>query len=282
MADAISIKPASAPVVPTDGFRRYAGLYGALWRNSVMREMGFKSSFLLWIVVEGLWFALHLCFIGVIYLHTDHIGDWSKWQVVMLFGASQLIQQLFQSIFLTNCTQISDMIRTGKLDFILLMPASTRFLVSLRQVDLGGFINAFSAVCVMSYAAWQMHYLPDWWRILGFAALVVAGVLTHYSLMFILASTSFWTVRAQGIVWSYYSLFSIARLPDTAFRGAFKTVFTFAVPMLLISNVPVKLLINKLGSPREVLLLVTLAAMCYVVSEGVWRKSLRRYTSASS
>ena len=60
--------------------------------------------------------------------------------------------------------------------------------------------------------------------------------------MFLLASVAFWTVRAQGIVWGYYNLFNIARLPDAAFHGFFKAFFHFAIPMLLVANVPVKLL----------------------------------------
>ena len=112
--------------------------------------------------------------------------------------------------------------------------------------------------------------------------LVVVGILIHYSLMLMLSATSFWTVRAQGIVWGYYNLFNIARLPDEAFRGPFKAVFTFVLPMLLVSNVPVKLLVDKLGSPLEILLLVTLAALICVASEIVWRTALKRYTSASS
>ena len=61
---------------------RYLAIYAALWKNSVTREMMFKSNFLLWIVVELLWFGLQLSFIGVLYLHTEHIGTWTKWQVV--------------------------------------------------------------------------------------------------------------------------------------------------------------------------------------------------------
>src|SRR5204863_8456614 len=87
--------------------RRYAALYAMLWRNSIVREMGFKANFLLWIVVEMLWFGLQLAFFSVIYLHTERILDWSKWQVVMLVGTSHLIQQLFTAIFLTNMTEIS-------------------------------------------------------------------------------------------------------------------------------------------------------------------------------
>ena len=266
----------------SNSFRRYFGLYAALWKNSVVREMGFKSNFLLWIVVELLWFALHVAFIGVIYLHTDHIGDWSKWQVVLLIGAAHFIQQIFQALFLSNCVQISEHVRTGKLDFMLLLPVNTRFLVSLRVVDLGGFVNATSAVVVMLYALKQLHYMPSLGQISGFLGLVVVGVLVHYSLMFALAATSFFTVRAQGIIWGYWSLFNIARMPDAAFRGFFKNFFTFALPMLLVVNVPAKLLLNKLTSPGDILLLLALAVGCALGSEALWRFSLKRYTSASS
>jgi len=260
---------------------RYLKIYGALWKNSVTREMSFKANFLMWIVVELLWFGLQLSFIGVLYLHTDHIGTWTKWQVVMLIGASHLIQQIFQAFFLLNCTNLSELVRTGKLDFLLLLPVNTRFVISLRQIDLGGFINALSALAVMIYAGHQLHLVPSIAQIAGFGVLCVAGVLIHYSLMFLLASISFWTVRAQGIVWGYYNLFQIARMPDEAFRGLFKAFFTFAIPMLLVSNVPVRVLVNKF-SPQYLLLLLIMSVVCFAISEAGWRLSVRRYTSASS
>ena len=262
--------------------RRYLTIYGELWKNSVVREMGFKANFLLWIVTELLWFALQLTFITVIYRHTDHIGDWSKWEVVLLMGASHFIQQIFQAFFLTNVTQLSELIRTGKLDFMLLLPVSTRFIISLRQVDLGGFVNAGSAVAVMVYALHQLAIVPGPLEIVGFLLFVIAGILIHYSLMFLLTTVSFWTVRAQGIVWGYYSLFNIARLPDAAFRGFFKVFFTFAVPMLLVANVPAKLLVSKLRSPFEMILLVGMMLLCFVLSQIGWKFSLKRYTSASA
>ena len=263
-------------------FGRYLGIYAALWKNSVTREMIFKTNFLLWIFVELLWFGLQLCFIAVLYTQTDHIGTWSKWQVVMLIGASHFIQQVFQAFFLINCTNLSELVRSGKLDFLLLLPVNTRFVVSLRQVDLGAFVNAASAVAVMAYAAKQLHFLPGVAQIIGFFVLCAAGILIHYSLMFLLASISFWTVRAQGIVWGYYNLFQIARMPDEAFRGVFKVVFTFAIPMLLVSNVPVRLLVSKLSNPGPLLLLLFMSCVCFALSEWGWRASVRRYTSASS
>jgi ABC-2 type transport system permease protein len=262
--------------------RRYLTIYAALWKNSVVREMGFKANFLLWIVVELLWFALQITFIAVIYSHTDHIEDWSKWQVVLLMGASHFIQQIFTALFLNNCVQLSEHIRTGRMDFFLLLPVNTRFLISLRQVDLGAFVNAASAVAVMVYAGRQLGLVPTLAQITGFLLLCAAGLLVHYSLMFLLASISFWTVKAQGIVWGYYNLFYIARLPDSAFRGFFRAFFTFALPMLLVANVPAKLVVNKLSSPLDMLLLLAMSVVCLLVSEIGWRFSVRRYTSASS
>lgn len=261
---------------------RYLGIYAALWKNSVTRETMFKGNFLLWIVVEVLWFGLQLSFIGVLYLHTDAIGTWTKWQVVLLVGASHFIQQVYQTFFLINCANLSELVRTGKLDFLLLLPVNTRFVVSLRQVDLGGLVNASFSVVVMIYAAMKIPISPTFGQVFGFAALCVVGILIHYSLMFILASISFWTVRAQGIVYGYYNLFQIARMPDEAFRGLFKAVFTFAIPMLLVTNVPVRLLTERLQSGAQLLELLGLALVCAITSEWFWRKSVKRYTSASS
>ncbi|MDB5336232.1 MAG: hypothetical protein JWN70_1851, partial [Planctomycetaceae bacterium] len=150
------------------------------------------------------------------------------------------------------------------------------------QVDLGGFVNAGSAAAVMAFALAKLHITPTFLQITGFLLLSVAGILIHYSLMFLLASISFWTVRAQGIVWGYYNLFNIARMPDEAFHGLFKAVFTFAIPMLLVSNVPARLLADKLSSLGPMLLLVGMSGACMALSEWGWRQSLRRYTSASS
>ena len=262
--------------------QRYFSLYAALWKNSVTREMSFKGNFLLWIVVELLWFGLQLCFVSVLYLQTNTIGTWTQWQMVLLVGASNFIQQLYQAFFLTNCTNLSELVRTGKMDFLLLLPVNTRFLVSLRVVDLGGFVNALFAACVMIFAAVKLHLHPSLGQFAGFAALCAVGILIHYSLMFILATICFWTVRAQGIVWGYYNLFNIARMPDEAFRGAFKAVFTFALPVLLVSNVPTRVLANTLQSWHSWALLLGVGVTWAVVSEWFWRISLRRYTSASS
>jgi ABC-2 type transport system permease protein len=60
-------------------------------------------------------------------------------------------------------------------------------------------------------------------------------------------------------------------------------VFTFALPVLLVSNVPVRVLANKISSPSwSWLLLIGVGLGWAAVAELFWRVSVRRYTSASS
>src|ERR1017187_4964908 len=94
--------------------KRYLTIYAALWKNSVARELSFKGNFILWIIVELLWFGLQLSFVSVVFSQTDAIGSWTKWQMVMLVGASNFIQQIYQAFFLTNCTNLSELVRTDR------------------------------------------------------------------------------------------------------------------------------------------------------------------------
>lgn len=264
------------------GPARYWRAYGALFKNSVVREMGFKANFAFWLWVELLWFGLQLTFNEVIYSHTESIGGWTKWQVVMLIGTSHFIQQVFQAFFLVNCSLLSDLVHSGKFDFMLAFPMNTRFLISCRHVDLGGFISAASGLAVVVYAAHKLGITPSTVQVLTFGLLAAAGVLIHYSFMFIMGTMSFWTVRAQGLMMAYYNLFSISRIPDAVFGGFSKGLFTLGVPLLLVANVPVKVFCQSLASPAEISLLLAMAVICFLASKLIWAAALRRYSSASS
>ena len=130
----------------------------------------------------------------------------------------------------------------------------------------------------------QPFYLPCLCSPFGaFLGLCATGILIHYSLMFMLSAISFWAVRAQGIVWGYYSLFNIARYPDAVFRGVFKIVFTYFIPVIIVANVPAKTLARALESPWSGLAQLAGAAVFVVLaSRWFWHFAIRRYSSASS
>ena len=77
--------------------RRYLEIYWMMIRNSLIRELSFKANFSLWLAVELLWFMGQIVFIEVLFQYVDKIGDWTKWEVVLLSGTHQIIGQIYQA-----------------------------------------------------------------------------------------------------------------------------------------------------------------------------------------
>src|SRR5436305_2507204 len=94
------------------GLRRYIEIYSIMLRNSLIREMSFKANFLLWMLVEVLWFVGQIVFFSIIFCNVDRVGDCTKWEVVLLIGTYQMIAQLLQAFLFVNVAAIPELVRT--------------------------------------------------------------------------------------------------------------------------------------------------------------------------
>jgi ABC-2 type transport system permease protein len=201
--------------------------------------------------------------------------------MILLFSTSNLIQYLFQCLSMTSCMNLAELIRTGKLDFILAQPADTQFLVSTRNFDVGSLLNAVMAVSVM---AWALNHLPGSTTVTGVllaALLLPFGLLLHYGVMFPLVTLGFWMTKAQGLVTAYYQAFQIARLPREVFPTLFRFVFTWIVPLLLVANVPARTLLNGTW-PSWAWVLIGVSVVLVMLGRRFFSYALKSYTSASS
>src|SRR3979490_2353405 len=152
--------------------RRYLEIWGIMLRNSLIREMSFKTNFILWMIVEVLWFCGQIAFFGIIFGQVDRIGDWSKWEVVLLLGTHQMIAQLFQALFFVNVSNIPELVRTGKLDSLLVLPIDSQFAVSTKQFGLDSVLNAILGGVVVIVSLSQLHLVPS----LGIIALYLVAL----------------------------------------------------------------------------------------------------------
>ena len=262
---------------------RYWHIYRLLLRNSLIRELSFKANFLLWLVTELFWFLGQLVFVEVLFLSTDRIADWSKWEVVLLIGTHQIIGQVFQAVFYVNLANLPELVRTGRLDLMLLLPVDAQFSVSTRQFGLDNLVNVGVGAGFVVFSLGKLGLAPSALQIACYLLAICLGSLVHYAIMFSLATLSFWIVRAQGLIYGYFNLIGISRYPDSVFQGAYRVVFTWLIPVIVVSNVPARLLIRGGANPGQ--LLLHLGAACLLslfLSRLFWNFALRRYSSASS
>lgn len=259
--------------------------YGRIWlasiRYSLVRAMMFRGDFIMWALVELFWMGVNVLLVGIIYSHTDSIAGWSEHQMLLLVGTTLLVQRLLMAFFWSNLFEMGRNVRSGHFDFFLAQPGSPLFMVSTRKFDLDGLVNVPVALAVIFYAAHKLQLDPTAGQIALYALFVLCGLVVHYSTLLAIISLVFWLQSARGIEGGYFGLSEFSRLPREALRGAAAVVFVYALPVVIVSNVPARVLIHG-PEPAFALWLVGAAAAWFAVAVWIFHAGLRRYASASS
>jgi ABC-2 type transport system permease protein len=259
----------------------YLRIWLACARYSVVRTMMFRFDFIMWALVELFWMIVNIALVAVVYQHTDSIASWTKYEMILLVGTSMLTQRLLMGFFWSNLFEFGRNVRTGNFDFFLAQPGNPLFMVSTRKLDLDGLMNVFVAGAVVAYAARQLHLNPSLADLVLYGFMLLCGLAIHYSSLVLVASLTFWIVKTEGIEGSYFTLFEFSRLPRQVFRGLSDFVFVYALPVVVVSNVPANVILHGFKF-SYVLWLFGVTIGWFGLAFLVFHRGLRRYASASS
>jgi len=259
---------------------RILRLWKSLLVNCIIREMMFRANFLVILMTTSWWFILNILMFQVIFSHINAIAGWTKYEVFFLVGAGNSIMGIFETLFIMNLMRLPDMIRTGELDFHLLKPVNTQFLVSARYADFEAVPNTVLGLVFMGWCAFKLKASMSLPALASFALFIINGVALYYFIMFISVTVSFWFMRFQAMnVW--WQLTTLGRQPAEIFPPRLKFILTYCLPMLVIVNFPVKAFLGRLTLADGLWgLLMTLALL--VFSGWFFGVALKRYRSASS
>src|SRR5262245_23548419 len=221
---------------------RYFRLWLGFARFGLVRELSFRSNFLVKISVEILWLAILLVFYRTVFAQTNLVAGWNEFQFLFFVGCYFALGGLVETLFLENCNEFAELVRTGDLDFLLLRPIDEQFLITCRRIDWGTGPNVVMGAFVMGAALWNMGWHFDPVRVAAFLVAFACGVVIAYSFMLLLTSLSVWMVRNQSLMEMWWLFTSLARYPKEIFNGTWAEplgrFFTFVMPILLVSNVP--------------------------------------------
>jgi ABC-2 type transport system permease protein len=267
------------------GVMRYARLYGSLSKFTLAREMAFRGNFLVKFLVEILWLGIMLAFYATVFGKTRSVAGWTEWQYLFFVGCFFALNGLIETLFLENCNEFAELVRTGDLDFLLLRPIDEQFLVTCRRVDWATAPNVPMGGILMAVSLWKLGWQFDPLRLGAFAVTFACGVFIAYSFMLALTSLSVWLVRNQSLMEMWWLFSSLARYPKEIFAGTWASpigaFFTFFMPILLVVNVPADAMVRALDW-RMVGFTVFATLVCLRASRAFFHKAMRSYRSASS
>ncbi|MGB7444515.1 MAG: ABC transporter permease [Coleofasciculaceae cyanobacterium] len=258
---------------------KYLQVLKLFWSTAVAAELEYRLNFLV-ASFSSLGNLIGSLFSLFLFYGRDYtFQGWNWEEALVVLGIFTLLQGFSSTFLVPNLNRIVKHVQNGTLDFILLKPISSQFWLSTRTVSPWGLPDIILAVVLIGYAGRRLGLSFDNY-LLGILPLFF-GLVSLYSLWFMLGATSIWFVKIYNVTEVLRGLLEAGRFPIAAYPVAYRFFFTFVVPVAFLTTIPAEAM---LGRSQEVWLIGSsiLAIGLLFVSAIFWRFALRFYTSASS
>ena len=260
---------------------RYLRLLAVQFRASSAIAMQYRVQFLVEGVLALFWTVWSLVPLLVVYQGRPSVAGWSFDEALVVMGWFTLMKGVLEGAVNPSLTTVVEHIRKGTLDFVLLKPADAQFLVSTAKFEPWRIVDVLGGVAIFAVAFHRMGRVPTAGGIAAALGLLAAAAVILYSLWILVVAAAFFVVKVDNLSYLFISIYDAARWPADVFRGVFRFVFTFVVPLAVMTTFPAEALLGRLPPLRAVAIAAG-AVVFAACARVVWLRSIARYTSASS
>lgn len=255
-----------------------------LWRicmtMTLVREMQFRLNFLMWGLAMLAEFSVLVLLHGSIFAMTDTIAGWDRWQWAFYLGLGQLILTVFMVFVFPNLVGLPWQANAGGLDFILLRPVDSQFMVSLARANLGYLVNLPLGLLLMAYGCSGIGR-PGLVPIITGIIWIASGLMLLYAVFMVAVTVSIWTKRAGFASELFFGLWEYLRQPPEVFGQAVGFVFFWLIPVLPVVSAPARLILGR-SSLIGALPALALCVLWFGAARFLWLRAVRSYTGCGS
>ena len=261
---------------------RYLRLLGIQLRASATVAMQYRVDFLVQGGLAIFWTSWSLVPILVVFGNRTAVGGWSFEEALVVVGWFMVMKGILEGAVNPSLAAVVDHIRKGTLDFVLLKPADAQFLVSTQKFQPWRVADAIAGLVVFAVAFRRLGRWPDPAHVAAAVLMLGCAALILYSVWILVVSAAFFVVKVDNLSFLFVSIFDAARWPADVFRGILGLVFTWVVPLAIMTTFPARALLGKGFGPRAAATALLGAVLFAAFSRAIWLRSIGRYTSASS
>jgi ABC-2 type transport system permease protein len=261
--------------------RRYLQLLGVSLRMSFTTAMQYRVEFVVGGFISLWWMIWTLVPLLVVFGATDGVAGWSFAEALLVVAWFTLLRGVLEGMIAPSLQNLIEGIRSGTLDFVLLKPADAQFLVSTTRFAPYKIFDLAAAGVMVGISLSRLGRTPALADVGVTVALLLAAVAVLYALFILVACAAFWVVRLDNLAYLFGSIFDAARWPLSVFRGVWRFLFTFIIPLGVMTTYPAEALLGRL-EPVTAWAALGAAAFFLVLARFTWVRSIGAYTSASS
>ena len=256
-------------------------LLSAFFKVNLQMTLAYRVDTIVNLLMEVLTLGWELLSLYIIFSNTSTLGGWNLGELLALLGVFHLVNALMNILIWPNTEAFNTAVRDGTLDYTLLKPADSMFLVTFSRMTIWRVWDlALGAVLIIIgvHRSGLNSTMPE---LLSFLLLAATGSLILYSLWIVLIAATFWFTKFDNNVTILQALLDTGRYPSSVYPFWLRIIITFFIPIAVATTIPVQALRGELNA-GQVSIFLAISAASFLIASRVWKAGVKKYSGASS
>lgn len=256
-------------------------LLSAFFKMNVQMSLAYRADTVVNILLNLMWLGWELLSLNIIFSNTETLGGWGLGELIALLGVFRLVNTLMIALIWPNTEKFNQSIRDGSMDYTILQPVNSMFLVTFSRITVWRFWDLILAVVLIVVGVNMSTATTTPLQILTFILLAITGMIIIYSLWIVLIALTFWFVKFDNNVTILQALLDAGRYPATVYPVWLRIIVTFIIPIAVATTIPLQALRGELEM-TQILTFIFVSIVSFFLASRIWRAGLKQYSGASS
>ena len=253
----------------------------SLLKLNVQMSLAYRADTIINILLNIMWLGWELLSLSIIFNNTTTIGGWGLPELIALLGVFRLVNTMMVALIWPNTEKFNQSIRDGSMDYTILQPANSMFLVTFSRITVWRIWDLVLAIVLIVLGINMSGNLITPLHTLTFILLAISGMIVIYSLWIVLIALTFWFTKFDNNVTIMQALMDSGRYPVSVYPVWMRIIVTYIIPIAVATTIPLQALRGDLNL-NQIGIFFMVAAVTFIIASRVWKSGLKRYSGASS
>ena len=256
-------------------------LLWAFFKVNVQMSLAYRADTIVNILLNIMWLGWELLSLNIIFNNTTTLGGWGLGELIALLGVFRLVHTMMVALIWPNTEKFNQSIRDGSMDYTILQPVNSMFLVTFSRITVWRIWDLVLAIVLIVIGIKLSGETVTAPHTLTFILLAISGTVVIYSLWIVLIALTFWFTKFDNNVTILQALLDAGRYPATVYPVWLRVIVTFIIPVAVATTVPLQALRGDLNT-QQIMIFFGVAVVSFIFATRVWKSGLKRYSGASS
>jgi ABC-2 type transport system permease protein len=256
-------------------------LLSAFFKVNVQMALAYRADTIVNILLNIMWLGWELLSLSIIFNNTTTLGGWGLPELIALLGVFRLVNTMMVALIWPNTEKFNQSIRDGSMDYTILQPANSMFLVTFSRITVWRIWDLVLAIVLIVVGINMSGDLITPLHILTFSLLAISGMIVIYSLWIVLIALTFWFTKFDNNVTIMQALMDSGRYPVSVYPVWMRIIVTYIIPIAVATTIPLQALRGELNL-TQVMIFFMVSVVTFTIASLVWKSGLKRYSGASS